>query len=359
MISTWKLQRELARLRTQVAAIPALISQPIVQRRYDKRRADIVKIKQGELPCGENVVIYLIFQPNGVSESVLETCRYLNSSGFSPIVISNCELSSEDEFAIATNAHLVVQRPNYGYDFGGYRDGVWLLNARGIAPKALVFLNDSVWFPAIRGVGVLDQMLNHPSPYVGVQSFGDISNTGNGLGFFASYCFCIKNSVWRSETFQNFWSEYRNISNKEVTLRRGERKFSRLILREFGGISLFDVDRFQEMLHSLTEEELCEALRDMVVTDPMLEAAQSRLMGAVTERSTIKEIRDLIILSSEAKNYIAAAPILSLKMLLLPFIKKNNERHYVLARRNILRAFDEKRLQNVEPVVIKEIRASV
>ena len=356
MISKWKLQRELARLRTQVAAIPALISQPFVQWRYDKRRAEIVKIKPGGVPCGENVVIYLIFQPNGVSESVLETCKYLNNSGFSPIVISNCELSSHDESAIATNAHLVVQRPNYGYDFGGYRDGVWLLNARGIAPKALVFLNDSVWFPAVKNTNMLSRLIDSPDDYVGTQVFGDISKIGKRRGFFGSYCFCIKSPVWKSDEFQSFWKNYQNISNKEVTLRRGERAFSRLMLSVFGGSCLYSQGQFESLIATLTPAELKQAVQDMVVTDPNLEAKRSAITKQGLDKVAEKEMKALILASARSKNYIAAAPILCVAKLGFPMIKKNKERHYILARKRILQAVDEGRLTNISSLVVNEMR---
>ena len=358
MISKWKFQRELARLRTQVAAIPALISQPIVQWRYDKRRADLIKIKQGKLPCRENVVIYLIFQPNGVSESVLATCKYLNDSGFSPIVISNSQLSSDDESAIATNAYLVVQRPNYGYDFGGYRDGVWLLNARGIAPKALVFLNDSVWFPAVKNTNMLSRLIDSPGDYVGTQVFGDISKTGKRRGFFGSYCFCIKSPVWQSDEFQSFWKNYQNISNKEVTLRRGERAFSRLMLSVFGGSCLYSQRQFESLIATLTPAELKQAVQDMVVTDPKLMAVRNAMIKKGLDKVAAKEMKALILKSSYSKNYIAAAPILCITKLGFPMIKKNRERHYILARRKILQAVDEGRLTNISSYVVGEMRGA-
>ena len=358
MIPMWKIRRELERFRTQLAAIPSLLLQPIVQRRYDQKRHENILVEIGEVECSDNLAIFLIFQPSGVSPSILQTCEFLTGSGFAPIVISNAPLNSDDRAVLRKNAHLVVQRPNYGYDFGGYRDGVWLVNNRGLSPKSVLFLNDSVWLPVFPQTELLDRMIDAPEDYVGTQVFGDIAARGKARGFFGSYCFCVKGPVWQSKVFQDFWSGYKNSSNKEVTLRRGERAFSRLILSECGGgAALFDNERFRAVVDALTEPELREAIRDMVVTDPKLEAAQAAMLKRGLEKASCAEMTELLLASARSKNYIAAAPILSLRNLGFPMIKKNNERHYQLARQRILRAIEEGRLNGLESAVVEELRA--
>ncbi|MCV6592662.1 MAG: rhamnan synthesis F family protein [Silicimonas sp.] len=357
MIPGWKLRREFERLRTQIAALPSLVVQPFVQRRYDRRRATAIRVSEGALAAGPKLAIFLIYQPKGVSAGVLATCDHLLARGFAPIVISNTPLSREDQTALQPRAHLLVERPNYGYDFGGYRDGVWLINSRGLAPESVLFLNDSVWFPIFGDSDMLTRMETAPENYLGTQVFGDVTAQGRKQGFLGSYCFLIKAPVWQSETFQRFWAEYRNSSNKEVTLRRGERAFSRLILSACGGgAALFDQARFAAMVEGLTEAELREAIGDMVVTDPALEAEQTAMLARL-DSAGADEMRALIHVSARSKNYIAAAPVLSLRKLGFPMIKKNNERHYKFARQRILRAVEEGRLPGLDPVTLAELRA--
>jgi len=51
----------------------------------------------------------------------------------------------------------VIERPNFGYDFGGYRDGILLLEAWGIAPERLLILNDSIWMPLAPNSTLIDR----------------------------------------------------------------------------------------------------------------------------------------------------------------------------------------------------------
>jgi len=70
MIPLWKIKRELSRLKHQAAAIPLLICEPILQKKYDRNRAQNINVSDGLLPALENLVIFVIFQPEGVALSI-------------------------------------------------------------------------------------------------------------------------------------------------------------------------------------------------------------------------------------------------------------------------------------------------
>ena len=358
MIPKWKLAREFDRLKTQARAIPLTIIEPLVQRRYDARRDQDLKITDGKQAAGEMLSVFLVFQPNGVAQSVFQTCAHLLETGFVPLVVSNTSMSAADRATFEEMSHVVVERPNFGYDFGGYRDGVWLVEKLGLQPKQVLFLNDSVWFPISDTSTLLAEMRDIPDDYVGTQVFGDITETGRKRGFFGSYCFLIKSALWKSEAFQSYWADYRVSSNKEVTLRRGERAFSRGMLdAATSARAIFSQERFDALIEGLGEDALREAIGDMVVTDPVLIAQRDALVSVGLENVAHEDMRALLLASARSKNYIGAAPVLSLRELGFPMIKKNNERNYMLARHRILAALDEGRLSPFEPVVVEEIRA--
>jgi hypothetical protein len=81
-------------------------------------------------------------------------------------------------------SHMIVERPNFGYDFGGYRDGVWLIGKLGLRPREVLFLNDSVWFPILKNATLLAEMRATSQDYVGTQVFGDVTADGRKQGFF-------------------------------------------------------------------------------------------------------------------------------------------------------------------------------
>ncbi|MCU0854798.1 MAG: rhamnan synthesis F family protein [Rhodobacteraceae bacterium] len=359
MIPGWKLKRELERLKVQAQAVPLALYEPFVQRRHDRERGTRIAVTPGALAAGEKLAIFLLFQPKGVAASVLLTCRHLADSGFAPIVVSNTPLSKADRAALAGTVHLVAERPNLGYDFGGYRDGLWLIGTRGLSPRQVLFLNDSVWFPVWPGSTLLSEMAGADADYVGTQVFGDVSPGAAKPGFFGSYCFLAKAPLLETEAFRGFWEGYRLSSNKEVTLRRGERAFShRMLGAARRSLGIYSIGRFHGVVDALGPDGLREALGDMVALDPVLEGRRAALLaesGAGWEDRARTLLRD----SAQSKNYIGAAPVLSLRDLRFPMIKKNNEMLYRRARARIVAALDEGRLSGIDPVIESELRARV
>jgi hypothetical protein len=359
MIPGWKLKRELERLKVQAQAVPLALYEPFVQRRHDRERADRIAVTPGALPASERLAIFLLFQPKGVAASVLLTCRHLATSGFAPVVVSNTPLSGADRAALAATAHLVAERPNLGYDFGGYRDGLWLIGTTGLAPRQVLFLNDSVWFPVWPASTLLEEMAQADADYVGTQVFGDVSPGAAKPGFFGSYCFLAKTPLLETPAFRDFWEGYRLSSNKEVTLRRGERAFShRMLGAARRSLGVYSLGRFHGVVDALGPKGLREALGDMVALDPALEGRRGALLtesGAGWEDRARTLLRD----SAQSKNYIGAAPVLSLRDLRFPMIKKNNEMLYRRARARIVAALDEGRLTGIDPVIEGELRARV
>ena len=47
MTPIWKIKRELERLKTQATAIPLTFYEPILQRRYDPKRPELIKYIEG------------------------------------------------------------------------------------------------------------------------------------------------------------------------------------------------------------------------------------------------------------------------------------------------------------------------
>lgn len=352
----WKIKRELTRLKVQAQAIPLALIEPFRQRRYDRTRPERVTLTEGAVPLCPHVAIFLIYQPGDLPASVLATVQHLRAEGFAPVVVSNGPLRAKARAALAHDSLLVMERPNFGYDFGGYRDGVWLLGQRGIAPEKLLFLNDSVWFPVHENCRFLAQMTAAEGDYIGTQLAGNPAARGRRRGFFTSYCFLVARPLLDSPAFHAFWRDYRLSSNKEVTLRRGERAFSHLMLDHArGAVALYDQARFDRLVAELDDAELFTVVQDLVITDPQLETRRRTVAqaGAAGERA---EMLALINDATRTKNYIGAAPVLCLHRLGFPMIKKNNERLYTLARQTIVNAVDDGRLNGLFEITVAELR---
>ena len=358
MIPSWKIKRELGRLKVQASAIPLAIYEPLLQRGYDKKRPEHIKCTQGTLPASDNIVIFVLYQPNGVPKSVFDTCNHLISSGYSPIIMSNSPLPDLDRVALKAVAHLVAERPNFGYDFGAYRDGLWLISEHNIKPNQILFLNDSVWFPILGTSNLLNEISSSSADYVGTQVFGGPEHSSVNKMMFGSYCFAVKFPLLAHDNFLDFWSNYRLSSNKEVTLRRGERSFSRQMLksakRPYG---IYSLDRFHTAVERLDNDHMREALGDMIALDPLLEAHRTKLLTKKTAGNWLDDGILLLKEGAKSKNYIGSSPIISIREMGFPMIKKNNERLYTLARRRICLAVSEGRLPGFDQKVYEELQS--
>jgi len=157
LVASWKIRRELGRLGQQIKGILDRFTDPISQRRLDRAVAAGLLQLDGTLPVSDKIAVFLIYQPTGLAASTFETCHMLSQAGYAPLVVSNCPLTAQDRSRLEAVVWRAVERPNFGYDFGGYRDGLTCLRQWGIAPAELLILNDSVWLPVSPQTDLLER----------------------------------------------------------------------------------------------------------------------------------------------------------------------------------------------------------
>ena len=358
MIESWKLKRELRRIAEHVSAIPLLIYEPIFQKIYDKNIFKNLAVLHGEKQASKQIAIFLIYQPNGLPDSIFLTLSHLAKSGFSPVVISNSPISTQDKERLRPESSLIVERMNFGYDFGGYRDAVWLLRNLEIECYKILFLNDSVWFPVFDNSKLLEQMLASDSDYVGTQEFGEPEANRLLNGFFGSYCFLVNKKLIEDNAFYMFWDNYQLSSSKEIVLRRGERKFSREMIKASASHNaIYSNKIFFKLVNELNLTETITALEELIALNPQIYAEKNVLINSLHKNeSWLLRAKELIILQSKSKNFIGSSPILSLNKLGFPMIKKNNEQLYLKARKLIIDSIDSGRLQGINKTIEAEIR---
>lgn len=361
MVPLWKIKREVSKAIEHISSLPQLIYEPVIQKIYDKDFYKKLSTYQGSQSPSKKIAVFLIYQPSGLPESVFLSIAHLSRSGFSPVVISNCPLLSSDKERLCASSFLVVERKNFGYDFGGYRDAVWLLRRLQVQCDEVLFLNDSVWFPIFDDSKMLEEMVAKNSDYIGTQVFGDRSSDGSFNGFLGSYCFLIKKPLLDSQAFNLFWDKYQLSSVKEIVLRRGERAFSKEMLRaSIDPCSFYTNERFAQVINSLNFADTLQALGDLVAMDPQVISKRQSLMDAKdSNESWMTDAKRLIIFQSKSKSFIGSSPVVSLSRLGFPMIKKNKEQLYTMARQSIVRAIDEGRIQGLNKTIESELRLKV
>lgn len=238
MIPLWKFRRETARIRQLMLAWLGKFYEPRLKRNHDHWREAQPIPQNRDISLTGKVAIFLIYQPNGIAPSVFATLQWLVANGYAPLVISNAPVSEIDRGKINALVWRLFERPNFGYDFGGYRDGVLLLKSWGLAPERLLILNDSVWMPTRASSTLLTRLEAVEADVVGGISHSDTTQKNGAVrwGHLESYLYLINLKAFKSPAFVEFWTTYPASNNRLNAVYLGERRFAHLMKN--GGLSV-------------------------------------------------------------------------------------------------------------------------
>lgn len=372
MIPAWKVRREMCRigrqvfnLHAQVATLPARFREPALRDLHDQNFDQTVKVIIGEVPLGKKPAIYLIYQPEGISASTILTVCWLRSHGYSPVVVANSPLGSKDISCLREYAALVVQRPNFGYDFGGYRDALRLLDREGLDAERLIIMNDSVWMPftsdalkATEGledadvIGLLqDEKVIHDH----------LGGTPSQKRHIESYFYAFNRTALQSDTFKNFWREYRMTDYKPNTIKFGELGLSRKMAA--AGLRLAALTKrsvFLEQLAQRHDDDIALTLRYAAYGDADLRREGDLLRGMPRSSpgwrlAVLEHIRK----SVNRKRFNASFCYANEQIFGTFFMKKSSEEVFSQQRLQYLRAVRDGVLASPPVEILREVEAVV
>lgn len=226
----WKIRRELDRIRMKaVLFVSRWVHDPVRKPIYDLTARWRLRVTPGQLPLNDRVAVFVIYQPKGLPGSMLLTLDHLRRSGYSVLVVSNGPLRPQDLHTLAANAALVMERPNVGYDFGAYRDGIRHLWSLNHDMSRLVLMNDSTWFPLRRDDDSLARM-----EALGADLAGHIFKTEDkedrNRDHVESHLLMCSRAFLRSREFRRFWRRYRMSDYRSTTIELGEKGLSQMAI---------------------------------------------------------------------------------------------------------------------------------
>lgn len=377
MIPGWKIRRELTRLATQIGTIPRRLTDPFAFRQYSRRRWDVVTQTRGQVPPGQKICIFLLYQPVQLAGSVLETCDFFCSKGYSVLVVANGGLQPAALDLLLPRCWHVLERPNFGYDFGGFQDGVLFLEQAGIAPDNLIILNDSIWFPMSGSATVIADLERSPHDVTGLlmhlparnDEAGFSAANGAEAGHKArrrrtehieSYLIAVRRDVFASATFQGFWRHYVPSSAKHVTITRGEIGFSKAMAAgglKVGGLS--DRTRFSAMIQTRGPEFIELALRYAAYSDQDLQAERDRILALPRDAAWCAAAKDHILRTVRRRRFNASFCWAAEHLFGTSFVKKNDGMLFRRSRVRYLEALAAGDLDADRPAALAEVRRMV
>lgn len=361
MIPLWKLKRELARIKLQLR-LPFSMAAAMVETRLrtrtgmDRHARRSVRLSAGLIAPLPDMALVLIYQPDGLQASLFQTCRHLTAQGFAPFIVSNTALRDDDRIRLLEACHLLMERPNIGYDFGGYRDGILHLLDAGARPDNLLVMNDSIWFPLFDDCTLLAEIRAQPDDL-----FGPVYNDRvekSHLSHLQSYMFNFKRAALDRPAFRTYWERLVTSANKQLVIRMCEMRMTKAF-RDAGfsvGYKWTAADGVAA-LRALPAADLRRALDYMGGLEPKTaQTLQLLRTGSATDPATgpgeAAVLDALLYLQGVPPYLLKLPPGLLIDALRLPFLKKDRHLPYQLQRAAFLQ---DPPATPVNPVIQTEI----
>lgn len=279
----WKVKRELRRIVGQFEDLVFRTTGFSIPKFYMKWFVDPrVATKKGALPLQDRVAIYMIFPAEGLLASHVMALDYIVACGYVPVVVSNLPLDDAAQATILQRSAALIFRPNFGYDFAAYRDGLKYLDRVDARPDYLAIFNDSTWFPAFPGRNWFREAEATGCDYVG-SVFHNAIDPDVEWDFrkdpwtadchfkhfhYGSFALLIGRNILISPEFKAFWRDYLPSNDKLRTVKTGEIGLTQLIVQGgFSHAATLDNQNLDELLSALPTGELVEiALNTMTPT---------------------------------------------------------------------------------------------
>lgn len=328
---TWRL--------LQVSKWPRILFRLYLSRIFNdvilsRRRTVSVGSKSGQ----DRVVIYVVFSPEGVQISHLHALDCISEAGYSALVVVNNSLTDADRKALLSRCWKLLERPNFGYDFGAYRDGIILLKDKLPRLGRLALLNDSIWFPLPDTMNWFVQAESMPFDCVGAASNLGVRpqlrpamlsqewRYDKSLPAFhlCSFLLSFSPAVLRSAEFLNFWSRLPLSNDKEWIVTRGEVTLTgELRSAGFTCTTTTPMDDLAERLRGLTDERLKQLLERLIIPeDPSLRVERDWQLSAFSPEGRRQTEAFVLYAVAETGPAYALAE-LAVKEMKQPFLKKS------------------------------------
>ena len=340
----YKLFKEVKRLLTQLLNFPLYVFQYFFNNLYYKFFLENKKIiTDGKISFKEKIVIYLIYPNKGVNNSHLQTLDYLIDRGYSPLVVSNLKLNQSDKNLICNKSNCLIERSNFGYDFGGYRDGILFLAKKLSSLDKLILINDSCWFPVnksqkndwIHFVDKSDKDLIGASSHYGFRkpSFNQALNNLSNLNFYfsyksknfhyASFALGISDNILKNPKFLKYWSSLKLSGKKNIVVRRGEIGFTRWVLKNktYTHESWLDSSKIPSILEKFDNEKLKNIIKNLIIENNKMLRLKNFYVLKIDEL-TKKESINLIMFNVSRYNLAYSMASFIIEDLDFPFFKK-------------------------------------
>jgi hypothetical protein len=336
MAEWWKLKREINRLGLQVSELRPYFQGPLNRLYYDQFKRSEVVISEGDQGAKKNAAVVLIYQPNGILPSTVQQLDHLIAHGITPVLVSNAKLADADRILLRRKCLFVLERPNFGYDFGGYRDAILEFLDRGLSVQNLFVLNDSIWFPIRPDCTLLETAMKDEADLFGI--FYSRKSKKRSHWHLHSYFYRFSARVVESPAFRRYWSKMPLYTgSKRIVIRQFETKLTAYFLSKgFTADSLIKDDDVRRATRELDNADVHKLLEYNIRADPLSRSIFRSLEGLTpADQGWRSKVESLVMHSKFGNYFLNAHPLVFLDGLKSPILKKNRDHKFVCQRQEI------------------------
>ena len=348
----WKLSREIKRLIEKPKNIRDLIFGPSMQRNFDRLENSVKH--QGKGQCFPDVAILLLYAPEGVPDDYYRMLDYLESNNVTSVIVSQLSLDKRDLQKLASKAHLIIERPNFGYDFGGYREGILTVLDMGYKLRNLFVVNDSVWFPMRSDSDLIEVARQDPSDVYGIY-LNDQRKKAH-QHHLQSYFYRFGSDLCQHSDFETYWRDLVTYNNKDLTVRHNEMKLTNWF-RSRGyqiGCKYDTADLKQVLLELTISERNALAEYQILIGD--------KYAGHVRKKLTANAYADDATYASDVeagilgRYFLISHPAVLVDKLKCPVLKRDKKYPYQIQRSVLL---TETCSENLAPTLLQEMSIAI
>ena len=170
------------------------------------------------LPDKRRLVLFAHYGAEDVvSDADLFYLQALNGLASDIVFISNSRIAPSQEVALREICRAVIQRPNLGFDFGAWRDGIREVGWPEVCGyEEVIFTNNSCYGPVFPFAEMFDSMSRKRYDFWGLTGFPAITGSSRPEAarmpkrsipeHLQSYFLVFSKKVVQSRTFQDFWA---------------------------------------------------------------------------------------------------------------------------------------------------------
>ena len=220
----------------------------------EKKR--IRRLTDGQrVPQGRRYVLFVFYDRHVVPPFTQVIIDAIARRGLNLVISTNARITPELRAALLEKCGLLIERVDLGRDFGGYKDGISIIEKRFGTPDRLILLNDSLFYlekgldeflAALDGEEPLVAMCEDHYKYYHIQS----------------YALAFDSKVLSHQRFRNYWRKYRPISTRRWAIGKVERGLTRQVLKAgFKPRILYSAGHLMPHLRTRDYGELLEAIQ--------------------------------------------------------------------------------------------------